>query len=181
MTDKLQELKRARIQLIKSSIWGIIAIIAAVCFVFYLTGNPINEYKLINRGKVVDGFITQAEEFVESGDEGGSIYSYSYAYRFKLPDGSIIKSGGNSSGKLPNQLEDLVNAYPIKIVYLPDRPDINAIRDSLSKNTWELLWRKIGLGSLLLVLFSSIGIITLKHGIRQYKSDLGNIRTINKT
>jgi len=176
MTDRSQELKRARIQLFKSFIWGVIALIIAIWLVFSATGNPINEYKLITQGKEIDGHITQAEEYVESGDEGGSIYSYSYGYKFQLPNGSIIKSGGNSSGRLPNQLSDLTDPYPARVVYLPTNPEINKLKNSLSKNIWELLWRKIGLGSLLLVLFSSVGIITLKHGIRQYKSDLEKIR-----
>jgi hypothetical protein len=160
------------IQLIKTLLIGFAALFFAFWFVFYVTDNPLNEFLLITKGIEVSGKIYQAEEFVEDGDDGKAIFSYSYAYSFKLPDGKEIKSGDHSGGRLPNELLNSNLPFPIMILYLKSDPNINKLKSTLSKNIFEFIWRKIGLGTIFLILFSSIGISVIKNGIKDYNKSM---------
>jgi len=168
MTNNQQTKKSLKIQLIKSIVWGLVAIIAAFCFVIYTIGNPYNEFRLITKGITAVGRITEAEEFVVDGYRGKAIFYYYYSYSFNLPDGREIKSGGKGNGRLPVVLMDLSDPYPIKVVYLTWKPEINKDKNSICDSVTEFLWRKVGLGTILFLVFSSIGFILIRNGIRDY-------------
>ena len=86
--------------------------------------------------------------------------------------GEIIK--GHSSDrvqKLGNLSEANESPIPIEVEYLPNKPEINRIKGMTGQaNTvGEFLWRRIGLGLLLLIVFSTIGFGVIKNAIRKYK------------
>lgn len=154
--------------LIKSIFLGAIVIFAAFYFVYYIGGNPYYEYRLMKEGVTTTGFITDANEDVTDDDQGRANFTYYFSYKFKTSDDKTIFSHGNSDGRLPNELSELSKPYPIKVVYLSAKPEINKIKNTMSPSINEFLWRKIILGILLLLTFSSIGAFIIRNGIKEY-------------
>lgn len=155
--------------LIVGCFWGVLAILAALFMVHSMTGNPYHEYLLITKGETAKGYITDAEEFVTDDDRGRAQFDYYYTYTFTASNGTKHISGGNSSGRLPDQLSDLSNPYPTEVAYLADNPEISRLKHSLSDSIWELLWRRIGFGGFFLIMFSSVGFMITKNAIKEYK------------
>lgn len=166
--EPYQSKRKVKFRLIKNLFIGLAAIAAAFYFVYSAAGNPYHEYLLVTKGVTTKGFITDAEEMVEDGDDGRTHISHYYSYTFKAPDGKELSAHGESQGRLPDELSDLSNPYPIEVVYLKSNPEINKIRNTISKNIGELLWKKIGLGAALLITFSSIGFVLIKNAIKEY-------------
>jgi len=166
--EPYQSKQKIKFRLIKSLFIGLIAIVAAVYFVYSAGGIPYHEYLLITKGITTRGFVIAADENAEDGDDGRAHFSYYYSYTFRLPDGREITSHGESQGRLPNELTDLSEPYPVNVVYIKTNPEINKIKNTISKNIGELLWRKIGLGLILLLAFLSIGFVLIKNAIKEY-------------
>jgi hypothetical protein len=86
-----------------------------------------------------------------------------------LPDGRSFKGTAEGSGRLKEQFQDLTEPYPIEIEYLPDNPDVSRIKGSGCGSVTELLWRKIGLGGLILVGLCWIPVGLLWKGLKDLK------------
>jgi Family of unknown function (DUF6804) len=161
--------------LIKQCFIGIIALIAAFWFVIYSTKvNPYYEFMLITKSKIADGFITNLKEYedeVEIPDSqgGGSkpVTVDDYEYTFTTQDGKAIDSWSSDIGYIENFTGQ---PLPIKVEYLPDNPEINRVKDETNQcNTiGEFIWRRLVLGILLLIMFSSIGYHFIRIGIKDY-------------
>lgn len=158
-------------ELAKGIFWGTLALIAAFLFTFHLTGNPYHEYQLITNGITTQGFITETFEDAGSGPEGGTHFYYDYKYNFRTDNGKIIQSDGEGVGRLRDEFIDLIDPFPIQVVYLKNKPEINSLKDSLCDSVWELLWRKVGIGTIMLVMLSSIGFILIRNALKEYSSD----------
>ena len=102
-------------------------------------------------------------------DYGEAIWHSCIIYEYTLPDGRSFKGRENWEGRLTEDIQDLSEPYPTEIEYLPNNPSISRIKGSGCQSIFELLWRKIGLGSILLVIFCSIGFVVFKKGIHQIK------------
>lgn len=150
----------------KGLIMSIAAIIAAIALVYNIGGNPYHEYLLIKKGVTAVALITDISRDIEENDAGGNTYYYDYTFTFALPNGNKIHSTQQLSGDKPQNIPEVPSA--IEIVYLSDRPEINKIKMTISKSTFEILWRKVGLGMLLILIFSSIGFAILKHSYKEY-------------
>jgi len=151
--------------------WGIIAMILAFVFVYSIAGNPYNEYRLLKSGTSTEGYITDVNEEFEERDAGGYTYYYYYTFIFKLPNGKTITGYQELSGSSPQKTPDVSEPYPIEIVYLKTNPEINKLKATLCDNLWEIVWRKIGLGLLLLIISSSIGFSLVRKSIKEYLTE----------
>ena len=171
---------KLKFKLAKGVFWGLVAMIAAFMFVYSLSGNPYYEYQLLKKGTTTKGFITDVTEDVEPRDAGGYTYYYHYTYNFKLANGNTIHSYQEFSGGSQQETPDVSEPYPTEIVYLDSKPEINKLKESLSDSVWEILWRKIGLGTLLLVMFSSFGFILIRNAIRNYLTENKKPTPINE-
>lgn len=145
---------------------SIAAIIAAIALVYNIGGNPYHEYLLIKKGVTTIALITDISKDIEENDAGGNTYYYDYSFTFALPNGNKIHSTQQLSRDKPQDTPEVPSA--IEIVYLSDRPEINKIKMTISKSTFEILWRKVGLGILLILIFSSIGFAIIKHSYKEY-------------
>lgn len=169
-----------RFELLKSMLIGIAALIIGFYFWRQAARNPINEFRLITRGKEVRGYVTSAEEtsdIVEYNDgrSTGVAYEFYYKYFFILPDGRKIEDSAVSAGRLPTELSSLDEArHGINVEYVPNNPSINRIKKYSTGATtlWEWIWRKVALGGLLLAGCLSIGVIVVKAAIKKYKTDM---------
>jgi hypothetical protein len=162
------EIRKIKYKLAVHLFWGIVAIIVAVLFVWRMAGNPYYEYLLVTKGVTTKGEITDVSVDVQENDAGGNTYFYDYTYKFTLPSGETIQSKADFSSGSPRSINDSTYPFPTDIVYLESKPSINKIKNALSKNIGEILWRKVGLGSLLLVLFGSIGFVFIRNAIKDY-------------
>jgi hypothetical protein len=150
--------------------WGVVFCVGALWFWHYLVGNPFDELELIRRGHTVPGFIVDTWEEVESGDEGGTHWLHGALYTYRMPDGQeFTQRTKESSGRLKPELQDLTQPVPIEVEYLPDNPAVSRIKGDGSPNLFDWLWRKIGLGTLLLALFLAPGLGMLRTAIRDFK------------
>jgi hypothetical protein len=156
--------------LVKTLIWGVAWILGACWFWYYLVGNPLDELALIRGAQVAAGFIVDTWEDVEDGDEGGTHWFHGVTYTYRTPDGrEFTQSIKNGSGRLKDELQDLQQPYPIEVEYLPDNPTVSRIKGNGCDSITEWLWRKVGLGSLILTLFVSPGIVLLRNGVREIR------------
>jgi hypothetical protein len=154
----------------KRLIWGVLWILAACWFSYYLIGNPLDELALIRRAQTAVGFIVDTWEDVEDGDDGRAHWFHGATYTYRLPAGrEYTQRTKDVSGRLKEKFRDLQQPYPIEVEYLPDNPTVSRIKGDGSESIMDWLWRKAGLGSLLLALFVSPGIILLRNGIREMK------------
>jgi hypothetical protein len=153
---------------IKEIIGGIIWIVVA-CLLFYSSlGNPLEELALIRNAKVAQGFIVDTLEDVEDGDDGSARWFYKIIYTYHLPDGrEFTQSTKSISGQLEERLRNLKNPHPIEVEYLPNNPTVSRPKGMGSDNLTDWLWRKAGLGSFLLILFVSPGIVLIFRGVRE--------------
>jgi hypothetical protein len=152
-----------------SALWGFLLLLGAFWFWYSLVGNPFDDLALIRRGHTVQGFIVDTWEDAESGDEGGTQWLHRAIYKFRLPDGrEFMQRTKDSSGRLKAELRDLAQPFPIEVEYLPDNPAVSRIKGDGSPNLFDWLWRKIGLGSLLLALFLAPGFAMLRSAVREF-------------
>ena len=154
--------------LVKSLLIGFAAVFAAFYFVYSIAGNPYYEYLLITKGKISQGFITRAGEDVNDDDMGRANFSYYYSYTFESERGKHFNSYGESDGRLPDELSDLSKPYPVQVVYLENKPEVSKLKNTLCSSLSELLWRKFGLGIVLLLFLSSIGFVIMRSAIKNY-------------
>jgi len=164
--------------LIKQCFIGAIIVVAAFWFVGYsIKVNPYYEYMLITNSKVTNGFIIRVEEYEEEVDVpdsqgGGSepVTIDNYKYTFKTQDGKIINNWSSDLGYIENFTGE---PLPIEVEYLPDSPEVNRVKDKTSqcKTIGEFIWRRLGLGILLLLMFSSIGYHFIRMGIKDYLAE----------
>ncbi len=177
--ERLSEKGILKYNLAKGMLWGTIAVIIAFWVVFSLSGNPFYEFRLLTIGTTTKGFITDVTEEIEPRDAGGNTYYYNYTYNFKLSNGKTIHSHQVVSGGSQQETPDVSIPYPTEIVYLKSNPEINKLKETLSDGIWEILWRKIGLGSLLLLGFSLPGYILIRNAIKEYRRETKKL-TSNK-
>lgn len=151
---------------VKTLAWGILWILGAVWFWHYSFGNPLDELALIRRAQIAPGSIVDTWEDVGDDDYGRAHWSNKATYTYRLPDGrEFTKSTKSVSGRLKETFRDLQQPYPIEVEYLPDKPMVSRIKGDGSDSIMDWLWRKVGLGGVLLILFASPGIILLRNGV----------------
>ncbi|MEQ8789891.1 MAG: DUF3592 domain-containing protein [Pirellulaceae bacterium] len=169
-----EELKSAGI----SAFWGVVFLLGAVWFWHYLVGNPFDEFALVTRGQTAPGFIVDTWEDVEYGDEGGTHWFHAAVYKYRLPDGrEFTQRTKTNSGPLRSEFRDLTQPYPIEVEYLPDAPAVSRIKGNGSPSVFDWLWRRVGLGGLLLALFLSPGIFMLRIALSDFKKYRQNVRS----
>ncbi len=179
LNEKLSPTGR-RFKLAKGVFSGIVAIMAAFAFVYSLTGNPYHEYLLFTNGTTTKGFIIEAYEDAIDDDRGVPHFSFYYTYTFETSNGKTITADGNSDGRLPDELSELSGPHPTMVVYLKSNPEISKLKQTLSDSLWEIVWRKIGLGTLLLLMFSSIGFLLIGNAFKKYSTETKKLTSGNK-
>lgn len=136
--------------------------IVVVCLIgcHMMGGNPLNELALIRHSVVAPGFITEAWEDAESGDQGVQWF-HTAVYTYRLTDGRELTEAVHGNGRLKDEFADLREPFPVEVEYLPGHPTVSRIKGGGCQTVTEWLWRKVGLGSLLLVVFAIPGIALL--------------------
>jgi len=160
-----KELKNA----VNSAICGVVAMIIAFWFWLSLAGNPFDDMALILWGKTTRGSIVDTWEDAESGDAGGTIWAHGATYKYRLRDGREFTQRTEGSGRLKAEFRSLTQPFPVDVEYLPGDPTVSRIKGAGSPNLFDWLWRKVGLGGLLLAAFLSPGYIVLRNALHEFK------------
>lgn len=155
---------------IKTLLWGGFLIVGACCLWYFLCGNPLDELALIRRSQTVQGFIVDVWEEPPERREGKLNWSHGATYKYYLPDGREFTKSTDGSGRLKEELRPpLAQTYPVEVEYLPDAPTVSRIKGTGHDSFVEWFFYKVGLGIVLLALFTSPGIFLLRKGLRDFK------------
>lgn len=153
----------------KSCVGGLLWIIGVCWFFYSVLGNPIDELALILRAETAPGFVIDAREDVED-SETGTHWFHAAAYRYELPDGRQFTGCTRSrSGRLKGEFCYLEAPYPVEVEYLPDNPEVSRLKGDGSDSITDFLWRKAGLGLVMLSIFLWPGITLLRKGFSEMK------------
>lgn len=147
----------------KTLIWGIVWLVGAVWFWYYLAGDPLGELALIRRADVTDGLVVDTWEDLEDGDDGRAHWFHGATYVYWLPDGRKFTKEKSGSGRLKEEFRYLQQPYQIEVEYLADNPTVSRIKGDGSDTLADWLWRKI----VLLGLFITPGIVLVRNGVLQ--------------
>ena len=135
----------------KKIFWGLVWIIFASSLTHLWIGNPIHEFALIRSAEVAQG--TLVESFQDFG-----------VYSFRVPDGrkfGVVDEAAIGQLKQERTIE-----------YLPDDPDVNRFQGEGSQSIMSWFFGKIILGTLLLVLIVSPGLVFLRKGIKRSREQI---------
>lgn len=147
--------------------WGLLLVLGGCCFWYSLVGNPLHELALIRRARTATGSLVEThEEEVETEYPRHIAWVDVGVYTYCLPDGREFKTCTRAP---PGELEEEPT-----IEYLPGNPSVSRIKGTGCQSIGEWLWRKVGLGTLLLALFVSPGIVFLRAGFRRRKGGGAN-------
>jgi hypothetical protein len=140
---------------------GFLCIMGACCLWWlFVDGNSLSELALIRRARLAGGSLvaTYEEEREDYRERVHFVTVGVYAYR--IPDGRQFKA----SIEVPagQTLEELA-----QVEYLPDKPAVSRVKGRGCQTVAEWVWRTVGLGSLLFLLFSLPGIHLVGEGIRE--------------
>ena len=91
----------------------------------------LNNDSVIAQGMVLTKSIT-----------GSSNKTYQVGYRFRAPDGTVVKNEVKVSGDFWDQVTE---RGPIRVAYLPDDPETNRIEGAESRWTLALIFTGVGL------------------------------------
>jgi hypothetical protein len=137
---------------------GVLLLIGACWFLWYeIGGNPLTELALIRRAEVTTGTLVETYEIEHDTDRGVYVRDAGI-YVYRLPDGREFRAYTRvPTGQLKEQQQ---------VEYLPDRPGLSRIKGDGCQTVTEWLWRKVGLGLLLLAALSAPGIMLIRSGQR---------------
>ena len=138
-------------------------------FLYGGIANAWDDYKLMSKGQIVQGFITETWEDVEDSESGGSIWYHGAIYMYQLPDGRELEGNLNGEGKLKPEFRNLTQPYPIKVTYLVDNPAVSRITNDLPDSTPSLLRDQIYPYGLFSAIFLFIGFYILWKIVRGLK------------
>lgn len=143
---------------VKAIIWGVLAILVAVWFVFHIAGNPLKELALIRGAEIAKGTLVDVYED-EQEDERGRVHESDVGvYAYRVSDGRDFTV---TTRDPRGQLEQLR-----EVEFLPTNPAVSRIKGDGCSTIVEFLWRKLLLGGVLLTLFVWPGVEILRSGIQ---------------
>lgn len=143
---------------VKAIIWGVLAILVAVWFVYHLAGNPLTDLALIRGAEIAKGTLVDVHED-EQEDERGRVHQSDVGvYAYRVSDGREFTV---TTRDPPGQLEPLR-----EVEFLPTNPGVSRIKGDGCSTIAEFLWRKLLLGSVLLAAFVWPGVEILRAGIQ---------------
>jgi len=150
-----------------SALIGICLLLGALWLLGHVVGNPLDELALIRRAEVASCTLGETYEG-EQESERGHVHTFDVGvYAFTTRDGREFKTLTKApTGQC---------AAEETVEYLPENPEINRVRGDGCSSVAEWIWRKIGLGTVLLVLFASPGVVMLREAVR----DMRRLRSLS--
>jgi hypothetical protein len=146
---------------VKTLLWGVLWILGVCLLCYPSITETLYELLLIRGAHVVAGSLVVTHEKEQEDFRGHVYYSDVGVYAYRLPDGREFKTLSKApTGHLKSQRD---------VEYLPNNPAVSRVKGDGCYSVMEWLWRKAGLGCLLLALFFSPGIVLLRNAVRDIK------------
>lgn len=143
----------------KSVFWGLVVTGVMFAFWYSMAGNPLNEYRFMQRGVLLNAEIGEcSQEYAESDSGQGGPYQRC-GYRYVV--------NGTSYNDVSDFAQDVGDA--VEILYLPDNPSVHREKLGAATGIFDFIFRKMILGTVLLVMFLSIGFVMIRDGINSFK------------
>lgn len=169
--------KQLKFNLTKSIILGLGIPLVAMWIWFSVSGNPFNEFRLIQYGIKTNGQIyevKQESDVIEEheGRKATYVEEYYYKFSFVLPSGDTIYGSGKEGGSLPGELEEIDdNPKQVVIDYLPENPDLNRVSEMTDSNHTLYEWFRYNLlgGLVLFIVTALFGGTIIKNGLKEYR------------
>jgi Protein of unknown function (DUF3592) len=114
-------------------------------------------------GQIAEGMVLTKRISRRSDRQARQSTSYWVGYRFTAPDGRVLKSEAQVSGGLWDRL---VEREPVRVTYLPDRPERNRIEGTGAD------WMLPGIFTLLGFFFAGAGGLIFFKGVRGIRREL---------
>ncbi len=145
----------------KEIFWGLVWIVIASSLTHYWIGNPIHDLALIRSAEVAQGTLVDSfQEDDKAYKDRGRVDAWGVGvYSFRVPDGrkfNVVDEAAIGQLKQERTIE-----------YLPDNPTVNRFQGEGSQNFTSWFFGKVLLGTLLLVLIVSPGLVFLRKGIKR--------------
>ncbi len=150
----------------KKIFWGLVWIIFASSLTHHWIGNPIHDLALIRSAEVAQGtLVDSSPEDDAANTDRERVDAWNVGvYRFYVPDGRKFYVLAKAAiGQLKQERT---------IEYLPDNPDVNRFQGEGSQNIMSWFFGKVILGTLLLVLIVSPGLVFLRKGIKRSREQI---------
>ena len=155
-----------------SFLGGGVLVLVAAGFVYHIGGNPLHDLALIRGARLATGSLVDSFDVEVEDDRGHVDVSQDGVYAFRSPDGREYMTKTNAP---VGQLE-----RSVVVEYLPSNPAINRVKGDGARNITDLVLRKIGLGLLLLVAFSSVGVSVMWRAIQRLVGHVTLLRVQNR-
>lgn len=137
---------------------AVVWILGSLWFIYTTLGNPLDELALIRHAitapaRLVDTYVD------EETDEG--------VYSFHATDGREYATLSRTmNGDVSNEAD---------VEYLPDDPNTNRVKGEGCRTVTEWLWRKIVLGSLILIVLVGAGVGMFMRGLRDLRRSTAKV------
>ncbi|MCH7751741.1 MAG: hypothetical protein IH898_06250 [Planctomycetes bacterium] len=145
----------------KKIFWGLVWVVFVSSLIHYWIGNPIHELALIRSAEVAQGTLIESfQEHDAAYKDRGRLDVWKVGvYSFRVPDGrkfNVVDEAAIGQLKQERTIE-----------YLPDNPNVNRFQGEGSQSIMSWLFGKVILGTLLLVLIVSPGLVVLRERIKR--------------
>lgn len=157
MTDKSENIYGS---LIKGIVIGVICLIIAIWFWLSQVGNPFDELALIRKAQTTYGVLVDSFDIESAGSNDRIAILDRGIYAFNVGGQEFKTFIDVPMGEL-NEREE--------VEYLPDNPEVNRIKGEGCQSVVEWLWRKMGIGGVILLMLCSIGFVMLRGAIFEFK------------
>ena len=142
----------------KSIFWGLIFVVVMFAFWYSLAGSPLDEYRFMQRGILINAEIGECTQDYADRDsgQGGAYQRCEYSYKVS---GNTYQGVSDFSQNVGEKTE---------IIYLPENPSVHREKLGAATGIFDFVFRKILVGAILLVMFVSGGIVIIKNGIKEF-------------
>ena len=145
----------------KKIFWGLVWVVFVSSLIHYWIGNPIHELALIRNAEVAQGTLIESfQEHDAAYKDRGRLDVWKVGvYSFRVPDGrkfNVVDEAAIGQLKQERTIE-----------YLPDNPNVNRFQGEGSQSIMSWLFGRVILGTLLLVLIVSPGLVVLRERIKR--------------
>lgn len=145
---------------IKTLLFGLVFLLVGFWFWHGTVGNPLADYALLQRGQQALGKLVETQDHEEEDHRGNIYFSDVGIYAFQWNGQEFLAHTRAPTGSLP---------LTITVEFLADDPSTNRVQGDGAQTVWEWVWRKFGLGLILLGFCLAPGIGVIRSGVLELR------------
>ena len=145
---------------IKTLFFGVVFLLVGFWFWHSMMGNPLSDLALLQRGQQAAGKLVETQDHEEEDHRGNIYFSDVGIYAFQSNGQEFMADTRAPTGSLP---------LAITVEFLADDPSTNRVLGDGAQSVWEWVWRKLGLGLLLLGFCLAPGVGVIRSAILEVR------------